>query len=351
MSIEKSSFGVTKDGVAVTSYTMSNGKMSVRFIDLGGTVTDINVPDKNGVLADVVLGYDDPDLYLTCGGYPGAILGRVGNRIGGAKFTLDGVLYKLYVNDHGNHLHGGRIGFDRRMWDVKIISDGDEPEAELTYVSPDGEEGYPGTLTVRVTYKLTKDCELSMRYTAVTDKRTVLNLTNHSYFNLAGAGSGDVLDHELLVAADEFGEVDGELIPTGRSIPVDGRPQDFRVRKRVGQDIDADDEQLRYGQGYDLTYILHNGGRLELAAKVWEPVSGRTMTVYTDQPAVQLYTGNCLDESEPPFKNGARKIKHAGLCLETQHYPDSPNHPEFPSVVLSPGEVFDHTTVFAFSVE
>ena len=351
MSLTKKTFGVTKQGVTVTEYTMDNGKMSVRFIDLGGTIVSINVPDKNGVMADIVLGYDDPDSYLTCGGYPGAILGRYGNRIGGAKFMLDGVEYKLYVNDNKNALHGGKVGFDRKMWDVQVLSDDGEPEAVLTYVSPDGEEGYPGTLTVHVYYKLTKNCEFSMRYVATTDKRTVLNLTNHSYFNLAGYDSGDILDHEVMICSDKFGEVDSELIPTGRTISVDGRPQDFRTMKPVRNDINSDDEQMRFGKGFDLCYILDNGGECKLAAKVREPKSGRTMSVYTDQPAIQLYTGNCIDVTEAPYKGGVPKCVNAGLCLETEHYPDSPNHPEFPSSTLSPGETYDYTTVFEFSVE
>lgn len=352
MGITKSNFSVTHDGVTVTAYTMDNGKMSVRFIDLGGTIVSINVPDKNGVLADIVCGYDDPDSYLTCSGYPGAIIGRYGNRIGGAEFTLDGVKYSLYKNDNGNHLHGGKVGYDRRIWDVKVVADNDdEMTVDLSYVSPDGEEGYPGTLDLHVYYTLSASCELSIRYTATTDKRTVLNLTNHSYFNLAGYEVGDILDHELMINSDAYGEVDAELIPTGKIINVDGTPHDFRAAKPVGRDINCDDIQLKYGQGYDHNFILDNGGECALAARLRDPKSGRVMEVYTNQPAVQLYTGNCIDVTEAPYKGGVPKRRFAALCLETQHYPDSPNHSDFPSTVLSPGETYDYTTVFAFSAE
>ncbi len=353
MSVKKTSFGKTKDGVSVTAYTMDNGcGMSLTFIDLGATVTSIIVPDRNGAAADVVGGYDDPDTYLSGVGYPGAVLGRFGNRISGAKFTLDGVEYRLYANDNvKNHLHGGKIGFDRRMWDVKILNDGDEPKAELSYVSPDGEEGYPGTLGVKVYYSLSKKGEFKIRYTAVTDKKTVLNLTNHSYFNLSGFESDTILDHEVMINSKAYLEADSELIPTGRLIPVDGTPHDFRTPKTVGRDICSDDVQLKYGKGYDHCFVLEGDGEIRLAARVRDPKSGRVMEVYTNQPAVQLYTGNCLEETEPPYKGGVRKRKNAALCLETEHYPDSPNHPEFPSTVLEPGQTYDYTTVFAFSAQ
>ncbi len=354
MSITKSTFGVTRDGTKVTAYTMDNGKMSVRLIDLGGIIVSINVPDKNGAMADVVCGYDDPDSYLTCSGYPGAIIGRYCNRIGNAEFTVDGVKYQVYKNDNvHNHLHGGKVGFDRRMWNVSVVSDNDkEMSVDLSYVSPDGEEGYPGTLTVHVYYTLSKGSnDFSIHYVATTDKRTILNLTNHSYFNLAGYDVGNILDHEVMINSDAYGEVDSELIPTGKIINVEGTPHDFRTAKPVGRDIGCDDTQLKYGQGYDHNFILNNGGRCELAAKVRDPKSGRVMTVFTDQPAIQLYTGNCIDVTEAPYKGGVPKRRFAALCLETQHYPDSPNHPEFPSTELAPGEVYDYTTVFSFSAE
>ncbi len=352
MAIVKSNFGVTKDGVAVTAYTLSNASpVSFKFIDLGGTVVSIYALDKNGKLADVSLGYDDPDSYLTCGGYTGALIGRYGNRIGGAKFTLDGKTYELYKNNGNNHLHGGKIGYDRKMWDVKIISEGDEPECELSYLSPDGEEGYDGNLDIHVTYKLTVTGGLYIRYIATTDKKTVLNLTNHAYFNLGGYDNGTILGHDLQIMSDTISEVDAELIPTGGSIKVEGTEFDFREMKPIGRDIKGDHIQLAYGQGYDHNFILDNGGRIELCAIAREPESGRTMRVYTNQPCVQLYAGCCIDETEAPYRCGSPKRKFAGFCLETQHMPDSPNHPDFTDTTLSPGETYDYTTVYEFTAE
>lgn len=352
MSITKSLFGTTKDGVAVTAYEMKNDSpVSVKFIDLGGTIVSIFAPDKEGKLADVVCGYDDPDSYLTCGGYPGALIGRFGNRIANAKFTLDGKEYNLYKNDGNNHLHGGKIGYDRRMWDVKIVSEGDEPEAELSYLSPDGEEGYDGNLDIHVFYKLTKCGALSIRYVATTDKKTIVNLTNHSYFNLRGYDNGDILGHELMIDADAFSEVASDLIPTGKAINVEGTEFDFRTPKTIGRDIKGDNIQLKYGKGYDHNFILNGKGGVDLCAVAKDPESGRTMKVYTNQPCVQLYTGNCIDVTEAPYKGGSPKRLFAGFCLETQHMPDSPNHPDFTDTTLSPGETYDYTTVFAFSAE
>ncbi len=352
MSIVKSIFGVTRDGVTVTAYEMKNDSgVTVKFIDLGGTVVSILAPDKAGKLADVVCGYDDPDSYLSCGGYPGALIGRYGNRIGGAKFTLDGKEYNLFKNDGNNHLHGGSVGYDRRMWDVKIVSEGEEPEAELSYLSPDGEEGYDGNLDIHVFYKLTKCGALSIHYIATTDKKTVVNLTNHSYFNLAGYDKGNILGHELMIASDAVSEVDSELIPTGKAIDVTGTEFDFREAKPIGRDIGGDHVQLKYGKGYDHNYILSGSGEIELCALAREPESGRVMKVYTNQPCVQLYTGNCIDVTEAPYKGGSPKRLYAGFCLETQHMPDSPNHPGFTDTTLSPGEVYDYTTIYAFSAE
>lgn len=352
MAIKKSIFGVTKEGVEITAYELSNDtKVSFEFIDLGGTIVSINAPDKNGIVADVALGYDDPDSYLTCGGYTGALIGRYGNRIGGAKFTLDGKTYELYKNDGNNHLHGGKVGYDRKMWDVKVVSDGNEPECELHYLSPDGEEGYDGNLDMYVTYKLTSNGGLYIRYNATTDKKTVLNLTNHAYFNLGGYDNDDILGHELMIASDTISEVDSELIPTGKMIKVEGTEFDFRQPKQIGRDINSDHVQLKYGQGYDHNYILDNGGKVELCAVARDPESGRTMKVYTNQPCVQLYTGNCIDVTESPYKHGSPKRKFAGFCLETQHMPDSPNHPDFTDTTLCPGETYDYTTVYEFTVE
>lgn len=352
MAIKKSIFGVTEAGVEVTAYELSNDtKVSFTFIDLGGTIVSINAPDKNGAVADVALGYDDPDSYLTCGGYTGALIGRYGNRIGGSEFTLDGKTYKLYKNEGNNHLHGGKVGFDRKMWDVKIVSDGNDPECELHYLSPDGEESYPGNLDVCVTYKLTSNGGLYIRYIATTDKKTVLNLTNHAYFNLCGHDNGNVLGHELMINSDTISEVDPKLIPTGKLIKVEGTEFDFRQTKQIGRDINGDHDQLKYGQGYDQNFMLDNGGKIELCAVARDPESGRTMKVYTNQPCVQLYTGNCIDVTESPYKNGSPKRKFAGFCLETQHMPDSPNHPDFTDTTLSPGETYDYTTVYEFTVE
>lgn len=352
MAINRSLFGTVDSGVEVTAYELSNDSaVSFKFIDLGGTIVSINAPDKNGNTADVVLGYNDPESYLKCGGYTGALIGRYGNRIGGAEFTLDGKTYKLYKNDGNNHLHGGKIGYDRKMWDVKIISEGNEPECELHYLSCDGEEGYDGNLDIHVFYKLTKDGAVSIRYTATTDKKTVVNLTNHSYFNLRGYDNGNILGHELTIAADSFSEVSSDLIPTGKAINVEGTEFDFRTPKTIGRDINGDNIQLKYGKGYDHNFILNGKGGVELCAVARDPESGRTMTVYTDQPCVQLYTGNCIDVTESPYKNGSPKRTFAGFCLETQHMPDSPNHPDFTDTTLSPGETYDYTTVFAFSAE
>ncbi|MCD8310886.1 MAG: galactose mutarotase [Firmicutes bacterium] len=360
MGIEKSLFGVTRDGVEVTAYTMSNASgVSVKFIDLGGTVVSIYAPDKNGVVADVVSGYDTPDAYLECGGYTGALIGRYGNRIGNAEFTLDGKTYKLYKNDGKNHLHGGKVGFDRKMWSVRIISDGSEPSAELSYLSPDGEEGYDGNLDVHVTYTLTADGAFSLHYIATTDKKTVLNLTNHAYFNLAGYEKGTILDHEVQIFADRVTEVDEELIPTGKILDVEGTPFDFRVSKAVKRDIHEDNPMLHFGKGYDQNFILNSDGNVNLCAVVKEPESGRVMKVYTNQPCVQLYTGNTINPMEHPYKGNVPKQPFASLCLETQHMPDAPNHSKFEgnnydyveNATLSAGEVYDYTTIYAFSAE
>lgn len=352
MSVEQKLFGKTKDGAEVTEYTLRNKNgMSVSFLDLGGTLTKLFAPEKNGVFADVICGYDDPGPYLSCGGYQGALIGRYGNRIGGASFTLDGKKYNLSKNNGENHLHGGKIGFNRKMWGVGIIDDNDEPAALLTYLSPDGEEGYGGNLDVRVTYRLSSDNALSIRYVATTDKKTVLNLTNHAYFNLAGYGAGLILDHRLQIFSDAITEIDAALIPTGKMVGVAGTPFDFRTPKRIGDDIRADHAQLRYGGGYDHNFILNNGGSIGLAAVVSDPSSGRVMKTYTNQPCVQLYTGNMINESDAPFKGGVPQKKNCALCLETQHMPDSPNHPGFTDTTLSPGAVYDYTTVYAFSAE
>ncbi len=345
MNLSKAEFGKMPDGSAVDLYTLTNGKgMTVKVTNYGGIITHILVPDRNGKTADVALGFDDLGGYL--GGHPffGAIAGRYANRIGNAKFTLNGKEYTLAANDGINHLHGGKVGFDKKVWKAEPVKGRNFVGVKLTYVSPDMEEGYPGTLTSVVTYELTNNNELRMNYEAVTDKDTVLNLTNHTYFNLGGIGSGDVLGHEMLFFADSYTPVDAGLIPTGEIKSVKGTPWDFLTARTIGE---------RIGQipgGYDHNHVLRNqSGKLALGVKVVEPKSGRVMQVYTTQPGVQFYTGNFLDGSVKG--KGVSYGKHAGFCLETQHYPDSPNKPQFPSVVLKPGQVYRQTTVYAFSTQ
>jgi aldose 1-epimerase len=298
-------------------------------------------------MADVVLGFDSLEGYLGEHPYFGALIGRYGNRIGKARFTLNGKTYKLAANNNGNHLHGGLVGFDKKVWTAAPVGD---DTLELTYLSKDGEEGYPGNLSVKVRYTLTADNELKLGYEATTDKATVLNLTNHSYFHLGGAGSGDSLGHRIQILADRFTPVDKGLIPTGELRPVEGTPFDFRTAHAIGERIDADEEQIRLGGGYDHNFVLNSGGgSLATAAIVVEPVSGRRMEVLTTQPGVQFYTGNFLDGSVKG-KGGIAYQKRFSLCLETQHFPDSPNKPKFPSVVLEPGAKFASTTVYRFGV-
>lgn len=353
MSIEKKYFGTLADGRTVHSYTLSNANgMRVMILDMGGVLSQIHVPDKAGRLTDVVGGYDNLDYYVNATGYQGALIGRFGNRIGMGKFTLDGKEYTLFTNNNANHLHGGKEGFNKKIWSV-LEKDGDSPALELTYVSPDGEEGYPGTLTVRVTYTLSADNALSIRYEATTDKKTIINLTNHAYFNLGGYASGSIHDHILQMDADSYVRTDEGLIPTGELPSVEGTPFDFRVAKRVGQDINADDNDLKIAGGYDHCFNFTGGETKEpvLRATLKDPKSGRVMKMYTNQPCVQLYTGNFLADDGYPFKGGLVKTKQMALCLETQHMPDSINQKNFTNVVLNPGENYDYTTIYAFSAE
>jgi len=337
------------DGKQVFLYALSNGKgMEARITNYGGIVVSLVVPDRANAPGDVVLGYDSLSSYLKATPYFGAIVGRYGNRIGKAKFTLDGKEYTLKANDGPNTLHGGLKGFDKVVWTPDESTPSTEPVLRLTYVSPDGEEGYPGTLTATVTYTLTDSNELRIDYAATTDKPTVLNLTHHSYFNLAGAGSGDILSHELMLNADRFTPIDSGLITTGELRSVEGTPMDFRTPTAIGARIGAKDEQLRLGRGYDHNWVLNRtGDGLSLAARVFEPKSGRVMEVWTTQPGIQFYTGNFLDGSNVG-KGGKVYAYRTGLCLETQHFPDSPNKPQFPSTVLRPGEKFASTTVYRF---
>ena len=341
-------FGKTRAGEAVELFTLTNSKgMQADIMTYGGIVVSLKVPDRSGKAADVVLGFDAVDGYESNPApYFGALIGRYGNRIGGGRFTLDGREYKLAQNNGPNHLHGGLRGFDKAVWKARIP---DAQSLELTYSSKDGEEGYPGNLTATVTYTLTENNELKIDYRATTDKDTVLNLTNHSYFNLAGQGEGDVLGHQIMINADRFTPVDAGLIPTGELRSVEGTPFDFRQARAIGERIDAPDEQIKFGTGYDHNFALNRtGSGLELAARVTEPKSGRVMEALTTEPGVQFYTGNFLDGSIRG-KGGKVYGRRYGLCLETQHFPDSPNKPSFPSVVLKPGAQYQTTTVYRFS--
>jgi len=345
-SVTKSDYGQLPDGTSVEQYTLTNPHGLVcKIITYGGVITELDVPDRNGRLGDVVVGFDSLAQYVKGHPYFGAIVGRVANRIAKGRFTLDGKTYTLAVNNGPNALHGGRRGFDKVVWNAEPLASADSAVLKLSYASPDGEEGYPGTLKVTVTYTLTDKNELRIDYEATTDKATPVNLTNHSYWNLTGGGN--VFGHELMIAARNFTPTDDTLIPTGEIKPVKGTPLDFTTPKPIGKDI----QQLLHApqRGYDHNFVLDGGGKtLALAARVYEPRTGRVMEVLTDQPGVQLYTANFLDHTRG--KGGQLHQKHGAFCLETQHFPDSVNHPNFPSAILRPGEVYRTTTVHRFSV-
>jgi len=349
--ISKAHFGKTADGTPVEIYTLRNGKgMEARVMTYGGIVTSLKVPDKHGSLGDVVLGYDDLDGYLTNSPFFGALIGRYANRIAKGKFTLDGQEYTLPTNNAPNCLHGGDQGFFARVWKVVKADVGPHgPRLELSYLSKDGEEGFPGNLQVRATYTITEDNALRVDFRATTDKDTVCNLTHHSYFNLSG--SGDVLGYVLYLNADKFTPVDSTLIPTGELQPVAGTPFDFRTPTAIGARINGDDQQLKYGNGYDDNWVLnHPPGELGLAARVEDPVSGRVLTVFTTAPGIQFYTGNSLNGT---IKGKAGQIYQlrSGFCLEPQDFPDAPNHPNFPSAELKPGQLYKSTMIYIFSTE
>ena len=331
---------------------MANAGVEAAITTYGGAVVSLKVPDRNGKLGDVVLGFDSVDGYVEGKSYFGAIIGRYGNRIGHAQFTLDGKTYTLAKNNVENSLHGGTKGFNKMVWKAKEIPAKDGQALELTYLSKDGEEGFPGNLKVRVVYTLTDSNELKIEYSATTDKKTVVNLTNHSYFNLAGVGPGmgDILGHMLMIEADKFTPVDSGLIPTGELRDVAGTPFDFRQPTAIGARINSDEEQIKLGGGYDHNFVLRRkpGDPISLAARVEEPKTGRVMEVWTTEPGVQFYTGNFLDGSAHG-KGGVAYTKRSAFCLETQHFPDSPNQPKFPSVVLNPGERYHTTTIYKFS--
>jgi aldose 1-epimerase len=345
--VTKQPFGKTPDGPPVDIYTLKSDSIEARIITYGGIIQSIKVPDKSGKSADVVLGFDSLDGYAS-GPKPnpaffGAIIGRYANRIAGGKFSLDGKTYSTPVNDGTNTLHSGPNGFDKAVWKAREIPHG----VELTHVSPDGDAGFPGTLTAVVRYTLVGK-DLKIDYSATTDKDTVLNLTNHSYFNLAGQGNGNILQNQVKINASRYTPVNDNLIPTGELASVSGTPFDFRKATAVGARIDDDNDQLKKGHGYDHNWVLDNGGKFAEAAEVYEPTSGRVLQVLTDQPGVQFYTGNFLDGTITG-KDGKVYQRRDALCLETQHFPDSPNHPKFPTTELKPGQKFHTVTVFRFS--
>lgn len=351
-SISAKSFGTTTEGQKVTQYTLTNDKgASVSIINYGGIVTSLKVPDRNGKFADVVLGFKTLSDYEKKSPYFGCLVGRYGNRIAKGEFTLDGHTYRLAPNNNGQSLHGGLKGFDKVIWNAVPAMTGQGPSLKLTYVSKDGEEGYPGNLSVTATYTLTNKNELKLVFRAKTDKATIVNLTHHSYFNLAGQGSGDVLGHVVTIHADKYTPVDKVLIPTGKLASVKGTPFDFRKPTPIGARINMEDPQLKNGGGYDHNWVIDKlPGHLGLAAKVEEPKSGRVMEVISTEPGVQFYSGNFLDGTLVG-KGGKVYGFRNGFCFEPQHFPDSPNRKNFPSTVLRPGETYKNTIIFKFSAE
>ena len=345
LTVTRAPFGKTPDG-DVELFTLKNANgVEVRVTNYGGIITSLKTPDRNGAFADIVLGFDTLEGYLGYHPYFGAVLGRYANRIALGRFTIDGIAHRLTMNSGPNHIHGGVKGFDKHIWQPEVVGDN---TVRLSRVSPDGEEGYPGNLQVAVAYSLTNYNELIVEYQAMTDLPTHVNLTQHTYFNLAGAG--DVLGHELTIDADRYTPVDAASIPTGVLAPVAGTPFDFRKPAPIGARIEAQHPQIAHGRGYDHNYVLNReGDTLEFAARVVEPVSGRVLEVATTEPGVQLYTANFLDGSIKG-KGGAAYGRHAGFCLETQHYPDTPNKPAFPSSLLRPGSTYSSRTVFKFDV-
>src|SRR6188474_1040193 len=336
------------DGAKITQYTLTNPSgMIVKILNYGGTVTDIIVPDKDGKMGDVVLGYDSLAGYLQKGNpFFGCLVGRYANRIANAKFTLDGKEYKLAANDHGNTLHGGLKGFDKRVWKASDINTDSISSIKFTYDSKDMEEGYPGNLHTEVVYTLTKNNELKIEYTATTDKATPVNLTNHCYFNLSAGTDSTILDHELMLRATRFTPVNDLLIPTGRIDSVKGNAMDFTAAKKIGKDI------AQVAGGYDHNWVFQKPeNRFDLVASLYHPPSGRYMEVRTTEPGIQFYSGNFLDGTLKNTRGGAKYVKHAGLCLETQHFPDSPNQPSFPNTILKPGETYQQITVYKFSTK
>ena len=349
-------FGKNAVGQAVSLYTLTNrAGAEAAILNYGGILVSLKMPDRTGKLADVVLGFENIDGYLQDKSYLGALVGRYGNRIALGKFSLGGTTYTLARNNGANSLHGGDVGFNRKMWTAREVSVQGDPSLELKYVSKAGEEGYPGTLSVTVVYTLMADNALKIAYSATTDAETVVNLTNHAYFNLGGQGEGDILQHEVILHADRYTPVSDALIPTGELASVKGTPFDFQTPTAIGARINQDNQQLKYGHGYDHNWVLsgHEGNTStepSLAAEVYEPKSGRVMQVLTTEPGIQFYTGNFLDGTAHG-KGGKVYNQRYAFCLETQHFPDSPNHPNFPSTVLKPGQQYRTTTVYKFSVK
>ena len=349
MSVEKSFFGKMQDGTEIFLYTLRNKNgMSVGIINYGGIIVSIDVPDRNGKIDDVNLGYDNLEQYLEKGMFFGAIIGRHGNRIENAEFELNGVTYRLAKNDGRNHLHGGNRGFDKVVWEAEPFVEGGAPALQLSYLSPDGEENYPGNLEVKVIYTLTEDNSIKIDYFAVSDRDTVVNLTNHAYFNLSGHGSGNILDHQVMINADRFTVINDECIPTGEIRDVADTPMDLRKPRPIRGGIESGDEQIACGKGYDHNFVLNDSGeKPEKAAEVYDPGSGRVMEVFTTKPGIQFYSGNFI--SRITGKGGAVYDKWSGFCLETQYFPNGTKHRHFPSPFLKAGEEYRHTTIYRFS--
>ena len=350
MNIDKIQFGKTIDGIDVEKYVMSNNKgMEISIIDFGGIITSWTAADKKGNYKDIVLGFNTLAEYEAETPYFGALIGRYSNRIAEGKFNLEGQEYTLAVNNGFNHIHGGLKGFDKVFWDAKTILNDSTVSLALSYLSKDMEEGYPGNLKTKVTYTLNNEDELSVIYEATTDKPTIVNLTQHSYFNLTADFNQDILDHEIVINADSYLPVDNTLIPTGEFRDVNKTPFDFRRSKAIGKQINDENEQLEKGNGYDHCWVLNDQDKgLRFVASAYEPVSGRLLEVYSDKPGIQFYTGNFLDGTLPTKSKGTYQIR-TGFCLETQHYPNSPNQDNFPSVILNPGNKYKSKTVFRLS--
>ncbi len=347
--ISTTSFGTLNDGREINQLTLTNVHgAGVGIIDLGGIIVSLNVPDQGGELGDITLGYDNPQQYLDESPYFGAIVGRYANRIAEGKFSIDGTEYTLAQNNGPNALHGGLEGFDKKIWTAETSENNHSASVKFKMISADGDQGYPGTLTTEVVYTFDDENQLTVEYRATTDKTTVINLSQHAYFNLNGHGSGNIGDHEMMINASHYTPVDETLIPTGEIAPVVDTPMDFRVAKPIGGDIEADFEQLGFGMGFDHNWVLDGEG-MALAASVYAPKTGRVMEVYTDQPGIQFYAGNFLDGSSTG-KDGVAYVRRGGFCLETQHFPDSPNQGNFPSTILRPGDVFESKTIFKFNI-